>query len=55
MLNRWKILSGYYWAKKNPESEAVIAAQKIDRDSWGLSGNQFFKHMKFKDRGAGFE
>ena len=55
MLNRWKIMSGYYWAKNNPESEAVIAAQKTDRDSWGLFGNEFFKDIKFKDRGTGFD
>lgn len=53
--NHWKILTGYTWAKKNPTSKAVLAAQKLDKEEYGLYGNHFFKDMKFKDRGTGFD
>lgn len=55
MYNRWKIMSGYSWAKNNLISEAVLTAKKTDRDDWGFNGNRFFRDMKFKDRGTGYD
>ena len=53
--NHWKLMSGYSWAKNNTTSEAVMVAQKTDKEEWGFYGNHFFKDMKFKDRGTGFD
>jgi len=55
MYNHWKVMSGYSWAKNNLTSEAVLCAKKTDKDEWGFYGNKFFKDMKFKDRGTGYD
>jgi len=48
-------MSGYSWAKNNLTSEAVLTAKKTDKEEWGFYGNKFFKDMKFKDRGTGYD
>jgi len=53
--NHWKVMSGYSWAKNNLTSEAVLSAKKTDKEEWGFYGNKFFKDMKFKDRGTGYD
>jgi len=55
MYNHWKLLSGYSWAKNNLTSEAVLIAKKTDKEDWIFYGNKFFKDIKFKDSGTGFD
>jgi len=48
------LLSGFLWAKKHPESEAVIEAKKVSEMVWSYSGSKYVNHKNWKIKGTGY-
>jgi len=48
------LVSGYLWAKKHPDSEAVIEAKKVSEMEWSYFGSKYVNNKNWKIKGTGY-
>lgn len=55
-FQRFEILRGYLWAKKNLTHPSILRAKGLTFTEWSYTGSKYIRGIKlFKDTGTGFE